>query len=66
VIDGQTGILVGSGEESLAEGLRHAAGREWDSTAIRQHAARFSRDRFVKEICEVIEDTMSAPPAQRW
>ena len=66
VVDGQTGVLVGPGVEALAEGLRKAAGREWESAAIRQHAERFSRDRFVKEICEVIDDTMSAPPAQRW
>ena len=66
VVDGQTGVLVGPGVEALAEGLRKAAGRDWESAAIRQHAERFSRDRFVKEICEVIDDTMSAPPAQRW
>ena len=66
VVDGQTGVLVGPGVEALAEGLQQAAGREWDTGAIRQHAERFSRDRFVKEICEVIDDTMSAPPAQRW
>ena len=65
VIDGRTGVLVGPGIDALAEGLRHAAGRDWDRAAIRQHAERFSRDRFVKEICEVIDDTMSAPPAQR-
>ena len=66
VVDGRTGVLVGAGVEALARGLQQAASREWDSPAIRQHAERFSRDRFVKEICEVIDDTMSAPPAQRW
>ena len=66
VMDGQTGVLVAPGVEALADGLKKAAAREWNSPAIRQHAERFSRDRFVKEICEVIDDTMSAPPAQRW
>ena len=66
VVDGQTGVLVGPGVEALAEGLQQAASREWDAGAIRQHAERFSRERFVKEICEVIDDTMSAPPAHRW
>ena len=66
VIDGQTGVLVAPGVEALADGLQQAAAREWDSVAIRQHAERFSRNRFVKEICKVIDDTMSAPPAQRW
>ena len=66
VIDGETGVLVGPGEEALAEGLCRAAASAWDGTRIRAHAERFSRDRFVQEITEVIRDTMSAPPAHRW
>ena len=66
VIDGETGVLVGPGEEALAAGLRRAAATRWDSARIRAHAVRFSRARFVQEIHEVISDTMSAPPAHRW
>jgi glycosyltransferase involved in cell wall biosynthesis len=66
VIDGVTGILVEPGEEALADGLVHAAGRVWDSEAIRRHAETFSRERFVREIRQTIEDTMSAPAGQRW
>ena len=66
VIDGETGVLVEPGEAALAEGLRRVASTNWDSPRIRAHAERFSRDRFVQEICEVISDTMSAPPAHRW
>jgi glycosyltransferase involved in cell wall biosynthesis len=66
VIDGETGILVEPGEEALAEGIHRAASTSWDAQRIRQHAETFSRDRFVRQICEVIDDTMSAPAAQRW
>jgi glycosyltransferase involved in cell wall biosynthesis len=66
VIDGETGVLVGDGEEALAEGLRYAASRSWDAERIRRHAERFSRDRFVRDIATVIDETMTAPPGHRW
>ena len=66
VIDGETGVLVEPGENALVEGLRRASSGTWDSDRIRRHAERFSRERFVREICEVIDDTMAAPPAHRW
>jgi glycosyltransferase involved in cell wall biosynthesis len=66
VIDGVTGLLVEPGADALADGLRRAAGIEWNANAIRDHAVRFSRERFVREIQDTIEDTMNAPPGQRW
>ena len=66
VVDGETGILVGAGEAALADGLRRAAETAWDADRIRRHAERFSRERFVREIRDVIDDTMDAPPGQRW
>jgi glycosyltransferase involved in cell wall biosynthesis len=66
VIDGVTGVLVEPGVEALADGLRRAAAADWNATAIRGHAVRFSRDRFVREIEHTIEDTMNAPAGQRW
>jgi glycosyltransferase involved in cell wall biosynthesis len=66
VIDGVTGVLVEPGEEALAEGLRRAQDTQWDAAAIRSHAERFSRGRFVREIEVAIEETMSAPAGQRW
>ena len=66
VIDGETGVLVGEMTEgSLAEGLRRARARSWDAQRIRQHAERFSRDRFAREIMDVIEETMNTPAGQR-
>jgi glycosyltransferase involved in cell wall biosynthesis len=66
VIDGETGVLVEPGEDALVGGLARAATATWDAERIRRHAERFSRERFVKEICEIIDDTLSAPPAHRW
>jgi glycosyltransferase involved in cell wall biosynthesis len=66
VIDGETGVLVDAGEDALAEGLRRVEATVWDPVRISQHAQRFSRERFVAEIGHVIDDTMNAPPGQRW
>jgi glycosyltransferase involved in cell wall biosynthesis len=67
VIDGETGVLVGEPSvEALAEGLARAASLPWDGGRIRRHAERFSRERFVREIRHVVDDTLSAPAGQRW
>ena len=66
VIDGETGVLVQDDTAaSLAEGLQHAATRSWDGRRIRQHAERFSRDRFSREIMTIVDDVMAAPPGHR-
>lgn len=66
VVDGRTGVLVEPGVEALADGLRRAQAASWDSGAIRNHAERFSRDRFAREIQDAIDETLSAPAGQRW
>ena len=67
VIDGETGVLVGETTvESLGAGLKRAAATRWNSDRIRRHAEQFSRQRFVGDIERVVEETLSAPPSQRW
>ena len=66
VIDGETGVLVEAGEAALADGLRRAVSMTWDAARIRRHAETFSRDRFVREMHQVIDDTMNAGPGGRW
>jgi glycosyltransferase involved in cell wall biosynthesis len=67
VIDGETGVLVpDTSVDALAEGLTRAATMTWDPARIRRHAERFSRQRFVNEIQQVVADTLSAPTGQRW
>jgi glycosyltransferase involved in cell wall biosynthesis len=67
VVDGDTGVLVpDTTVDALAEGLTRAATMTWDPARIRRHAERFSRQRFVAEIHQVVADTLSAPVGQRW
>jgi glycosyltransferase involved in cell wall biosynthesis len=67
VVDGATGVLVGdTSVESLADGLRRAASMPWDGDRIRRHAEQFSRQRFVNEMRQIVDDTLTAPAGQRW
>jgi glycosyltransferase involved in cell wall biosynthesis len=67
VIDGETGVLFGDTTvDSLAAGLQRAASMTWDAPRIRRHAEGFSRSRFVHEIQQIVEDTLSAPAGARW
>jgi glycosyltransferase involved in cell wall biosynthesis len=67
VIDGETGVLVpDTTPEAFAAGLERAARLRFDSARIRANAERFSRQRHVQRMTEVIEETLAAPPGQRW
>ena len=67
VVDGETGVLVPETTvESLSEGMTRAAATRWDADRIRRHAERFSRERFVRDIERVVDETLSAPAGQRW
>ena len=67
VIDGETGILVADATvDAFAAGMTRAAATHWDSSRIRRHAEQFSRARFVREIEDVVDDTLRAPAGQRW
>lgn len=67
VIDGQTGVLFDQPTvESLADGLRRAAAMTWDPARIRRHAETFSRARFVREVQQIVDDTLAAPAGARW
>jgi glycosyltransferase involved in cell wall biosynthesis len=64
---GVTGVLVPDlSVEALANGLRDAAARTWDSGAIRRHAERFSRDTFTRGIARATDELLAAPPDARW
>jgi glycosyltransferase involved in cell wall biosynthesis len=67
VIDGETGVLVSSPTaEALAGGLDRVARMQVDCGRIRTHAERFSRERFVREIADVLDETVAAPAGRRW
>jgi glycosyltransferase involved in cell wall biosynthesis len=67
VIDGQTGVLVPEATvDALAAGLTRAVATTWDPAVIRRHAETFSRQRFVSEVRQVVDETLDAPLGQRW
>ncbi|HWI18494.1 MAG TPA: glycosyltransferase [Vicinamibacterales bacterium] len=67
VVDGETGILFAEPTvDSLAAALTRTAGIAWDSARIRAHAEQFSRARFVREVQQVVDDTLRAPVGERW
>ena len=67
VIDGENGVLFAKPDAgSLAEALERVAGQQFDSTRISRRAQRFSRDRHVQQMREVIDDTIAAPAGTRW
>jgi glycosyltransferase involved in cell wall biosynthesis len=58
VIPGTTGMLVDDASApAFADAIARATQTSFDPAAIRVHAERFSRERFVREISELIEDS---------
>lgn len=56
VIDGRTGVLFGEQiPESLARAIERFEELSLDPVAVRQNAARFSRERFRAEMADVID-----------
>jgi glycosyltransferase involved in cell wall biosynthesis len=61
VVDGETGVLVPDGSvEALTAGLHRALKIQFDPAAIRNHALRFSRDRFKTDFSAVVEDALTS------
>jgi len=59
VVPGTTGIFFESAAvHSLRAALDEVEGRAWDRTAIRAHAAQFSRERFHREILAEIQQVI--------
>jgi glycosyltransferase involved in cell wall biosynthesis len=67
VIDGENGLLYPDTDvRSLADALERVASIRFDSDRISRSAQRFSRDRHVQRMREVIDDTIAAPAGARW
>jgi len=67
VIDGENGVLFAEPDAaSLAEALERVARQPFDSARISQYSQRFSRDRHLQQIREVIDETIAAPTGTRW
>jgi len=57
VIEGKTGIFFSKQTpEAIAEAVRNLNSMSWNSQEIREHAERFSEEKFRKEIKNFIEE----------
>ena len=64
VIDGSTGVLVADATETaFAAGIDRVRQGQFDATVIRQHAVRFSTERFHTAFRQQVEQVMSEPVA---
>ena len=62
VVDGSTGILVAEPTDTaFAAAIDQVRRRRFDATAIRQHALRFSRERFHAAFRQQVHQVMSEP-----
>jgi glycosyltransferase involved in cell wall biosynthesis len=67
VIDGENGVLCPEPTvDALAAALSRVARLQFDSTAIARSAQRFSRERHVQRMRDVIDETVAAPVGTRW
>jgi glycosyltransferase involved in cell wall biosynthesis len=57
VADGETGLFFGNARpEEIAEVLRAVLGERWSAETLETHAARFSHERFVGRLREIVEE----------
>ena len=67
IVDGENGVLCAEPEVgALAAALDRAARARFDAARIRAGAERFSRERHVERMRDVIADTVEAPAGTRW
>ncbi len=67
VVDGDNGVLFGEPDAGdLAAALERVACHRFDPTQIRASAQRFARERHVRRMRAVIDETTAAPAGTRW
>jgi glycosyltransferase involved in cell wall biosynthesis len=67
VSEGETGVLVADADPgAMAAGLERVARGRFNPGAISAQAQRFSRERHVQRMREVIDETIAAPAGTRW
>jgi glycosyltransferase involved in cell wall biosynthesis len=67
VIDGENGVLFAEPTvDALAAALERVARTRFDPAAVAASARRFSRERHVERLREVIDETIAAPAGTRW
>ena len=59
VIDGATGVLASaSTADAFADALSRVRQISFDAAAIREHALRFSRERFMRDFRQTVDETL--------
>jgi glycosyltransferase involved in cell wall biosynthesis len=67
VVDGENGVLFATPDvDAFAGALDRVATTRFDPDTIARGAARFSRERHVEHMREVIAETVGAPAGTRW
>jgi len=67
VTDGETGVLVAEPTaEAFAAAFDRVARASFDTERLRTHALRFSRERHIARMRDVIDETLAAPVGARW
>ena len=62
VVDGSTGILVEEPTDTaFADAIHRVRHQRFDAAAIRQHALRFSRERFQAAITQQVDQMLTGP-----
>jgi len=59
VVDGKTGIFFDElTPESLSSAIKRIEDKKWNKTTIKNHAKKFSRERFEREIRQIVAKTV--------
>jgi glycosyltransferase involved in cell wall biosynthesis len=67
VVEGENGVLFGEPTAgALVTALERVASRRFDPVKIRASADRFTRERHLQRMRDVIDETISAPVGTRW
>jgi glycosyltransferase involved in cell wall biosynthesis len=67
VIEGENGVLFAEPQVgALAAALERVARERFDPARVRATAQRFARERHIRRLREVIDETIAAPAGTRW
>jgi len=56
VVEGKTGVFVEElSAEAVTQAMEKIEKKDWDAKAIKKHASKFSKDRFVREVRGFVE-----------
>ena len=67
IVPDETGLLVDDDTpQAFADAIRRGLSASFNRRAIRQHAERFSRDRFGDEMTAIVDDTLRNRSRRAW